>query len=58
MTFKVRVSAGLNQFDMNSLASITKAACDTGGTISAAGMIMILVFGGMLISDMGTVNQV
>ena len=40
------------------IAAIVKAVCDTGGTISAAGIIMLLVFGGMLLSDQGTVNQV
>ena len=32
-------------------AAICKAVCETGGTISAAGVIMCLAFGGLLLSD-------
>lgn len=37
-------------------ASICKACCETGGTISSAGIIMCLAFGGMLLSDQATMN--
>jgi len=38
-------------------AAICKAACETGGTVSAAGVIMCLAFGGMLLSDQLTINM-
>ena len=37
-------------------AAICKACCETGGTISAAGIIMCLAFGGMLFSDQPVIN--
>jgi uncharacterized membrane protein YdfJ with MMPL/SSD domain len=37
-------------------AAICKATCETGGTISAAGVIMCLAFAGMLFSDQSTIN--
>lgn len=37
-------------------ASICKAVCETGGTISTAGVIMCLAFGGMLLSDQLLIN--
>eukprot|EP00510_Aplanochytrium_minuta_P005889 CAMPEP_0184026190 /NCGR_PEP_ID=MMETSP0954-20121128/13347_1 /TAXON_ID=627963 /ORGANISM="Aplanochytrium sp, Strain PBS07" /LENGTH=311 /DNA_ID=CAMNT_0026310295 /DNA_START=180 /DNA_END=1115 /DNA_ORIENTATION=+ len=37
-------------------ASITKATCETGGTIASAGIIMTLAFGGMLFANQATMN--
>jgi len=43
-----------NGYDIR--ASIVKASCETGGTISAAGIIMTLAFGGMLLSNQSTMD--
>jgi RND superfamily putative drug exporter len=43
-----------NGYDVK--AAICKATCETGGTISAAGIIMTLCFGGMIFSDQLTIN--
>mmetsp|Transcript_12802 Transcript_12802/g.14775 ORF Transcript_12802/g.14775 Transcript_12802/m.14775 type:complete len:233 (+) Transcript_12802:2-700(+) len=43
-----------NGYDIR--ASIVKASCETGGTISAAGIIMTLAFGGMLLANQSTIN--
>lgn len=44
-----------NGYDIR--ASICKAVCETGGTISVAGIIMCLAFGGMLLSDQLMINS-
>ena len=43
-----------NGYDIQS--SICKATCETGGTVSTAGVIMCLAFGGMLLSDQLIIN--
>lgn len=43
-----------NGYDIQ--ASICKAVCETGGTISVAGIIMCLAFGGMMLSDQMMIN--
>ena len=37
-------------------AATCKAVCETGGTISAAGLIMVLAFSGLLLSDQAIMN--
>ncbi|GBG26704.1 MmpL efflux pump, putative [Hondaea fermentalgiana] len=38
-------------------AAIVKATCETGATITAAGIIMFCAFGGLLLSDQSVTNQ-
>jgi len=43
-----------NGYDVH--AATCKAVCETGGTISAAGLIMVLAFSGLLLSDQAIMN--